>query len=144
MENDSSSYGVKGTGVGIRAVAVIIDGFIFLPVSYLMAAVFGTVTSDGFTVEGPGFYLTTLLSFAYYIYFEGVLGATIGKMIVGLKVIKVDGSPCDVRAAVIRTVCRIIDALPFAYIVGALAIWASALNQRLGDRAAGTVVVKKY
>ncbi|MEG6584166.1 RDD family protein [Dendrosporobacter sp. 1207_IL3150] len=132
-----------GAGVGVRFVAILIDGLIFLPVSYLVAAIFGTTISEGFTLEGIGFYITMLLSFAYYIYFEGVRGATIGKLIIGLKVVKLDGTPCDTKAAVVRTVARIIDGLPFAYLLGALSIWVSVNNQRIGDRLAGTIVVRK-
>ncbi|GBG56559.1 hypothetical protein SPFL3102_00371 [Sporomusaceae bacterium FL31] len=134
---------VSGSGVGLRFAAIIIDGLIFLPVSYLVAAIFGTTASDGFALQGIGFYLTLLLSFAYYIYFEGVIGSTIGKMIIGLKVVKTDGSPCDVKAATIRTIARMIDGLPFAYLLGAIMIWTSVNKQRIGDRLAGTVVVRK-
>ncbi len=137
------NYTLAGVGVGLRLAAIIIDGLIFLPVSYLVAAIFGTAASDGFVLQGFGFYLTLLLSFAYYIYFEGVIGSTIGKMIIGLKVVKTDGSPCDLKAATIRTIARMIDGLPFAYILGAIMVWTSVNKQRIGDRLADTVVVRK-
>lgn len=130
-----------GAGVGIRAVATIVDGLIFLPIAWLLAFIAGTTVSSGFTLEGPIFWFNIIIGFAYVIFFEGKLGATPGKMIVGLKVIKADGSACDITAAAIRTVCRIVDGL-MGYFVGALFIWFSARNQRLGDRAAGTLVVR--
>lgn len=117
-------------------------GLIFLIVSYMLAFVMGTTSKHGFYLEGLGFWVNSLLGFCYYLFFEGKLGATLGKMAVGLKVIKTDGSPCDIRAAAIRNLLRIVDALPFAYLIGVISIWISDLNQRLGDRAAGTIVVR--
>lgn len=133
---------VKGVGVGIRFVALFIDGLIFLIVSYMLAFVMGTTRQHGFHLEGLGFFVNSILGFCYYVFFEGKLGATLGKMAIGLKVIKIDGSPCDIQAAAIRNILRIIDALPFAYLIGAISIWISDLNQRLGDRVAGTTVVR--
>lgn len=133
----------SAAGIGSRCASVIIDGLIFLPVAYLMAAIFGTSSPERFALEGIAFYLTMLLSFAYYVYFESTGGATIGKMIIGLKVVKTDGSPCDARAAAIRTISRLIDGLPFAYLLGVMMIWMLPENQRIGDRLAGTLVIRK-
>nr|WP_139164547.1 RDD family protein [Dendrosporobacter quercicolus]NSL50042.1 RDD family protein [Dendrosporobacter quercicolus DSM 1736]SDN31061.1 Uncharacterized membrane protein YckC, RDD family [Dendrosporobacter quercicolus] len=133
----------RAAGIGSRCAAILIDGLVFLPVAYLTAAILGNSWSDGFALEGLSLYLTMLLSFAYYVYFESAIGATIGKMMIGLKVVKTDGSPCDVRSSAIRTICRLIDGLPFAYLLGAVMVWLSPVNQRLGDRLAGTVVIRK-
>ncbi|NLP42547.1 MAG: RDD family protein [Veillonellaceae bacterium] len=133
---------LKGAGVCIRFLALLIDALVFLPISYIIAVVFGTYGSSGFELEGPGLLLSTLLGLAYYVLFEGKKGATLGKMAVGLKVVKLDGSPCDVRAAVLRTVLRVIDALPAAYIIGVISVWVTELNQRIGDKVAGTIVVR--
>jgi uncharacterized RDD family membrane protein YckC len=54
----------------------------------------------------------------------------------------VDGSPITYGAAFVRTILLIIDLL-FAGLVGAILIWTSDKKQRLGDRLAHTVVVKK-
>ena len=124
---------VTGAGVGIRAVATIIDGIILAIIGAAISAV-----SNGGGVS----YLTSLIiGFCYYVYFESNGGATPGKMLCGLKVIKVEGTPCDTKAAIIRTTCRIIDGL-CVYLVGAILIWCSEHNQRLGDRIADTVVIK--
>lgn len=60
----------------------------------------------------------------------------------GLRVVKTDGSPLGWSQAVIRNLLRVIDGL-FSYLVGAILIWDSPLRQRLGDRAAKTVVVRR-
>ena len=56
-----------------------------------------------------------------------------------------DGTKLGWRAAVVRNVARIVDAFPyvFPYLVGAISVWASPNQQRLGDRWANTVVVTK-
>ncbi|MPM99374.1 hypothetical protein SDC9_146565 [bioreactor metagenome] len=139
---DGERQMLKGAGVCIRFVALLIDGLVFLPISYIIALVFGTSGSNGFELEGLGFWLGSLLGLAYYVFFEGKIGATLGKMAVGLKVIKLDGSPCDIQAAVLRTLLRLIDALPAAYLIGVISVWVTELNQRLGDKVAGTIVVR--
>ena len=60
----------------------------------------------------------------------------------GIKVVKEDGSECTYGAAFGRNILRLIDVLPTIYIVGLIAIASSEKRQRIGDQAAGTVVVK--
>ena len=129
-------------GVFVRAIAIIIDALILLIPSWLLATVAGSTTAHGFGLGGGSFYLGMLLGFAYYVYFESQLGATPGKKVMGLKVVLENGDPCDTRAAVIRTICRLVDGM-LGYLVGALFIWFSAKSQRLGDRLAGTIVIRK-
>lgn len=130
----------KGAGVGIRALSTIIDGIILGVIGGIIAAVLGTGFDGGHV--GGSYYLWTLIAgFCYYTYFEGNRGATPGKMLCGLKVIKSDGSPCDISAAAMRTACRIIDGL-FVYLVAAIFVWSTELHQRLGDKLAETLVVK--
>ena len=69
-------------------------------------------------------------------------GRDLGKMALGLRVIKTDGTPIAWLDSLIRNLLRIIDGL-FAYLVGAILIWNSPRKQRLGDRAANTVVVRR-
>jgi uncharacterized RDD family membrane protein YckC len=69
-------------------------------------------------------------------------GATLGKMLLRLRVVKTDGTPISRSESIIRNLLRIIDGL-FYYLVGAILIWNSPLRQRLGDRAAKTVVVRR-
>ena len=83
-----------------------------------------------------------LLAILYYIVMEATQGATLGKMALGLRVVKTNGSPISWSESIIRNLLRIIDGL-FFYLVGAILIWNSPLRQRLGDRAANTVVVRR-
>jgi len=80
--------------------------------------------------------------FAYFTLMESFLGATAGKMIFKVKVLKEDGSPCSFSAAAVRNLLRFIDALPFLYLIGVILMFRSEKKQRLGDRVAKTIVVK--
>lgn len=78
----------------------------------------------------------------YHILLEGAWGRTVGKAITGIAVVKVDGGPCTYDAATIRTLLRFVDWLPAGYVVGVAAIRLTQREQRLGDLAAGTLVVR--
>jgi uncharacterized RDD family membrane protein YckC len=122
-------------GVGMRFLALLIDGIIIGAVGGLLAFILR---------NAPGFSggLIGLLAIAYFIVMEATQGATVGKMALGLRVVKMDGSPISWSESVIRNLLRIIDGL-FGYLVGAILIWTSPLKQRLGDRVANTVVIRK-
>ena len=92
---------------------------------------------------GPlGTLLYLILAFAYFTLLEGNRGQTLGKMLLGIKVVREDnGEVPGLGAAAIRTVLRLIDGI-FAYLVGFIAIQISSKNQRLGDMAANTLVVR--
>lgn len=130
-------------GVGRRAVAVIIDMIIFFIVGYVIALFTGGTTSAGYQMEGGPVFLLFLLTLLYYVVLEATLGATLGKMLLGIRVAKMDGSPISWSASLIRNILRIVDGFLF-YLVGAILVWQSPLKQRLGDRIADTVVVQRF
>lgn len=87
--------------------------------------------------------ISWLLWIAYFTYFEGTSGQTLGKQLVNIKVVDAaTGEPIKYDKAFIRNILRIIDWLPFLYIIGGLLVITSAKKQRLGDMVTGTVVVK--
>ena len=138
--------------VGRRAVAALIDGLVFLAVAIPIGLATGgysnrvtaiggrRVHSIGFSVTGVPFLLTLLIWLVYMTAMEGSAGASLGKLATGIRVRKLDGSPVDMTASAIRNGLRIVDGL-FFYLVAAILVWSSPTRQRLGDRAAGTVVV---
>jgi uncharacterized RDD family membrane protein YckC len=81
------------------------------------------------------------IGIVYFTLMEGLFGASIGKFVTGIRVVKEDGTRADVGAALIRNTLRVVDVLPFFYLLGAILIWTSPTKQRLGDRVAKTVVV---
>src|SRR4051812_19424090 len=72
---------------------------------------------------------------------EAVHGSTPGQLILGMVVLKEDGTPCDTKAATIRGLAYFVDAMFFG-IVGYYAMKDSPFHQRNGDKWADTIVVK--
>jgi uncharacterized RDD family membrane protein YckC len=92
------------------------------------------------------FAILGLIAFAffwgYYIFFEVVWnGQSIGKRIVGLRVVRTNGTPITFTESVIRNLIRLIDFLPAYYGIGVVTMFINAQSRRLGDLAAGTLVV---
>jgi uncharacterized RDD family membrane protein YckC len=69
-------------------------------------------------------------------------GLTPGKYLVGLRVVGREGQPVDAKAVLTRNVLRAVDVLPSAYAIGLVAMLTSKYGQRLGDHAAGTLVIR--
>ncbi len=79
----------------------------------------------------------------YFVLAETVSGgSSLGKYIVGLRVVRVDGLRVDLRSTLIRNLLRAVDILPSTYLLGLTTMVLSPLGQRLGDHAAGTLVVR--
>ncbi len=77
----------------------------------------------------------------YHSLCEGLFGATAGKKLCGIRVLKNDFTPPGLGAGFVRNVLRIVDSL-FFYVIGAIALAATLKWQRFGDLAAETVVVR--
>jgi uncharacterized RDD family membrane protein YckC len=134
---------------GRRILATIVDGLVFGLLYAVMALLFGTVASEGHASYWNGSLpaLPSVLYVAiialYYVLLEGYLGQTVGKMALGIKVVREDnGEVPGLGGATIRTLLRIVDGL-FSYLVAFITVLISGKNQRLGDMAARTLVVRK-
>jgi uncharacterized RDD family membrane protein YckC len=80
----------------------------------------------------------------YFFLLEGFWdGQTLGKKLFGIKVVKDNGEECTIVASVVRNLLRIIDYLPFYYVLGFIVMAATDKRQRLGDLASSTVVVRE-
>ncbi|SRR6266498_5782013 len=142
---------MERVGVALRFVAILIDGIIFFVVAFVLALFAGNTSNSsadgmhtvGFHLGGSGVLLVGVLSLGYYTICESLLGGTLGKLALGLRVVDEDGDEISFSAALVRNLLRIVDGLLF-YLVGAIAIWSSADHQRLGDRAAHTYVVRRH
>ncbi len=138
---------LRYVGVGRRFIAVLVDLVILSVIDYLISMAFGGVQTAGgsISVSLTGFpmLIVALIPALYYVVLEAVMGGTLGKMLLGMRIVKVDGSRVGLGASIIRNLLRIIDGLPFAYILGAILIWTSPYKQRLGDRVARTIVVRR-
>ena len=96
------------------------------------------LTAASLTVAGL---LNALILFAYGWLLEAGFGATVGKAIVGIRVIRYSERH-PLAALAIRNMLRIVDGLGF-YLVGALVAGCSGLKRRIGDLCAGTAVVEE-
>ena len=123
-------------GVGLRFLALLIDGLVFSVVSVPLTLLFqgssALLLVDQFL---------SIIWLIYKISMEATLGASLGKMALGLRVVKMDGSPIGWKESIIRNLLLFID--EGLIVVGAIFIWSSPQRQRLGDRAAGTIVVRR-
>jgi hypothetical protein len=80
------------------------------------------------------------------VYFTGLellFGATAGKWLAGLRVTDLEGRTPPPWALLARNIARLVDWLPFLYLVGGIVALASPLRQRLGDRLGRTIVVTR-
>lgn len=142
-------------GIGSRGLAAVLDLAIilFLVVAEIAAA--GLVLLGGSNLFGimwqeyatpwvlAALVVAVFVTYWGYFIFGEVFqnGQTQGKRIAGIRVTRDDGSRVGVLDSIIRNVVRVIDLLPGTYAVGIVSIIFSAQNKRLGDLAAGTVVI---
>ena len=132
-------------GIGGRLIAALVDGSItFFGFGFAIAAITSraAIGPDGaeFNLEGGAALTLFALMLAYFVALEAMLGATVGKYLVGLRVRALDGGPIGWRAAILRNVIRPFDT--GLNLVSAIMIWMLPRHQRLGDLAAGTVVLR--
>lgn len=127
-------------GLGTRMTAQLVDGLI------KGAILLGVLLVIGFAQVTPVllFTMIPILFFGYELAFEAMWsGRTPGKRSSGIRVLRADGGPINFTSAVVRNLLRIVDQLPIGYGVGAVLVFTTKKNQRLGDLAAGTVVVRE-
>ena len=130
-------------GLGSRFIATIVDVVIQLVLLIALYLVFTATTTNGFVVAVFSI-AAFLVLFAYDVLFEVAnAGRTPGKLAVGLRVVRRDGRPVDFVTSAVRNLLRIVDFLPSFYVIGSVMIVATRDHQRLGDVAAGTVVVRE-
>jgi uncharacterized RDD family membrane protein YckC len=133
-----------------RLLAFLIDLVLGLISSVLVIGALGFVVGlFGYSTEDIGLFwlwranlaagFWILGIFTYVLYFvvpEARSGATLGKRLLRLRVVTESGHPIDWTASILRNLIRPIDA------VGGFVFALGARHQRLGDRAANTVVLR--
>ena len=106
----------------------------------LMLLVVALMPEKSVLLKGSLFFIAYL---AYYIILEGLWSRTLGKYFQGLVVRKLDGSPCGWKAALIRSMTRVIEVNPLLLggLPAGLVIISTERKQRIGDLLAGTIVI---
>jgi uncharacterized RDD family membrane protein YckC len=138
-------------GVGSRTVARLVDLVIQVVSLMFGLSVVGIIVGTLFATDyGTAVAITlsalvfTLVMFGYPIFMETRFGATVGKMLFGLRVVTVEGGPIRFRHAAIRAFLQLVDVwlIPVG-VIGVVAMLLSPQSQRLGDLAAGTVLLRE-
>lgn len=85
-----------------------------------------------------------VLQWGYFVACELLMqGRSPGKAMIGLRVVRDGGLPVTLRASLLRNLLRMVDMLPSQYLVGFVSMVLSKDVRRLGDFAAGTLVVRE-
>lgn len=128
---------IIGDASKARLMAIFIDHLIAFALTLLVLAF---VPESLPVLKAVLFFLIYL---AYFVVMEALWSRTFGKLFQGLVVRKLDGKPCDWKAALIRSALRIVEVNPILLggLPAGLVIIASERKQRIGDLLAGTLVV---
>lgn len=132
--------GTNGDVIWPRVGAFFID-------TILIGLIWGTAILAGAALGDIGFlvlaFVGLVATLVYGFLLEGLYGYTPGKYLLGLVVIKSDGSNCTIGASILRNLLWIVDALPTFNLIAMVLILLTDDNQRVGDLVADTVVVKQ-
>jgi uncharacterized RDD family membrane protein YckC len=118
-----------------RVMAAIVD--LVIVAAGALAILF---VAESLTGDRPGGLSAVILGWALYYFFalESDHGQTIGKKLMKIRVVRADGRPAGMGEVAVRTILRVVD----NYLVGMIAMLATGeRRQRIGDLAAGTIVV---
>lgn len=144
-------------GVGNRLLAALIDSLITMALillvglftAFLVAVVEAmplpdeVKTATAYCLFGILLLLVLSIAFGYYIFFEGVWhGQTPGKKVSKIRVMSDNGQPISWAQAIIRNLLRPVDT--GVMLIGILSILADKKERRLGDFAAGTMVIREW
>jgi uncharacterized RDD family membrane protein YckC len=131
-----------------RVSAFILDVVLWVPIFIIASQHFGTYSVSGsniyFNLTGIPFVVFMLVFTAYYVLFEWFAGGTLGKLAVGIRVTDEQGNKPSFVKSLVRNLLRIVDGFPYIWpnLVGFIVASTSDKKQRLGDKAAHTLVVK--
>ncbi|MBN1137766.1 MAG: protein kinase [Anaerolineae bacterium] len=143
----------RGEGVFIRLSAVFVDFWAILLIASIVLAIAVAIRGGSASLEEGqleswlGIAALVVVPVVWLLYFtllEGASGTTLGKWlgarpVATLRVIKKDGTPCGYARAFVRALFGLLEINP----LGAIAIWLTPANQRIGDLVAGTLVVSR-
>ncbi len=155
-ESIAFSYELAGLGSRFLAVSVdvtiqtlvmigIIWGLIYAGAHWSAAVREASAPTKIETSLAIAFLVTIVFSiyFGYFILFEAFWnGQTPGKKLMGLRVVRDGGYPADFASIAIRNLIRVGEFVAGLYAISAVAALLSPENKRLGDMAAGTIVVR--
>lgn len=125
-------------GPAVRASAWLIDLLIRAAIFLVGIWLFSLLGRVG---QGLILLMIFLLEWLYPVIFEALRGATPGKKVMGIMVCQDNGTPLSWSASLLRNLLRVADFFPAFYGFGLISILLNRDFKRLGDLAAGTVVI---
>jgi len=134
----------KIVGLGERIVAFLIDGLILYMYAYLVSVIsnaIGFIYEDTWTQRGLAALIFLPAMFYSLLMHSLFNGQTVGKMLMKMRVVRLDGTPVHWSNLLVRWMLRLVDIWIFLGSIGILSILFSDKRQRVGDAAAGTVVI---
>lgn len=145
------SLSLPVAGVGSRTGAYLIDTaamFLFWLVVYFVLSLGMQVIDELRALSGITQMVLLIGVFAtQWIYWTATEtfwnGQSLGKRLVGIRVVREDGSPVGFFESAVRNLLRVIDFLPAAYCLGVITTLFSRQHRRLGDIAAGTLLIRE-
>jgi uncharacterized RDD family membrane protein YckC len=147
-ENISFNFDVAG--IGSRFMAALVDvaiyGVISIAAGLITLQIINRLDDDHLISVIVAVYtgLDFVLYWGYYILFEIIWGGqSPGKRLLKLRVVRLDGTPADAGQIVMRNIGRLVDIFPGFYAVGVITMFLNDQSRRLGDLAAGTLVVRE-
>ncbi|MGA7110351.1 MAG: RDD family protein [Terracidiphilus sp.] len=138
-------------GIGSRFIALLIDTLIWGAGLIVLALVLWAFQPALQAFSNLSYQWTVaiftlslfLLNWGYFTLFEAFWhGRTPGKRVARIRVIQQSGRAIGIFESMARNFIRYVDQIPFFYAVGVIAVFATRQHQRLGDLAAGTLVVR--
>ena len=128
------------------SVDVLVFCAVFFPVTRIVKGVWLMTPADhrwvsGWFITDPLCVTFLIVMALYFVLLEGLLGATLGKLTLGLRVVHPDRRVPGLKAGALRNLLRFVDGLPALNIVGIILILRSGERARFGDRIAGTRVI---
>src|SRR5579864_325736 len=138
-------------GIGSRFIALLVDTLIWVACLIVLGLLFWAVqpAMEAFSALSYqwAFAIVTLvvflLNWGYFTLFEAFWnGRTPGKKVAKIRVIQRSGRPIGFFESLARNLVRYVDQIPFFYAVGVITMFITKQHQRLGDLAAGTLVVR--
>ncbi len=133
-------------GIGSRFLAQFVDVLVILVIQVVLtigAAALGGIFNSIQVFGLVELILTFVLIAGYFLISEAVWnGQTLGKRYVRLRAVGDQGEPLTLGQVAIRNLVRVVDFLPAFYAIGIVTMFSNSRSKRLGDFAAGTLVVR--
>jgi uncharacterized RDD family membrane protein YckC len=148
---ESIVFDYKVAGVATRAVALLIDSILQTLIFVALLVLVNELDLDLDSIGiAEGWVIAIIIFVVFFVFvlyfavFESVThGQTPGKRLLNLRVVREDGQPLSPVDAILRNLIRLIDLFPGVYATGMITMVLNDRSKRLGDFAAGTIVIRE-